>query len=224
MDLERVFEKQRRLIEQYETEYKLPEMLGTDRQRPWARIIRREFLAELLPQVLDATKGLPAEQAQAVYGSLDRLRAENRAKPWIEVIRPHQGGAIEFLLSLPAAEAAAAKKAQEEANATKSRQKKSRQAIRDIKLAGDFEDQHGLPLIVGEGLSVRQENFGRRCRYWLMKDMFADEINGIRGLLERHVRAATWINAFQSGQTIRDMIRLDRESDAQAAMLSRHAT
>jgi hypothetical protein len=224
MNLEQAFQRQQTQIEEYEREYKLPDMLGSDRQRPWARIIRKEFLSELLPQVMDATRNLSPEGAQAVYASLGRLRAENRSKHWIESCRPHQGAAVAFLLALPEAEALASKKASAAAEAIKVRQEKSRQAIRDIKIAGQFEDQHSLVVIVGEGLGVKQANYGRRCRYWMLKDMSADEISEIRGLLEQLTRAATWINAFQSGQTISDMIRRDRESDAQAEMLSKHAS
>ena len=205
MNLDQAFNNQRKEIEKYEKKFKLPDMLGSERQRPWARIIRREFLSELLGKVMDATQNLPSEQASAIYRCLDKLRAENRSKVWIEKCRPLLGDAISLLLALPAAEALASAKRQEAEEAKKTRQQKSREAIAEIKQAGIFEDKHNLPEMLGEGLGVKQANFGRRCRLRLLQGLELNQIEKIREFLEKETTAGVWIGAFLKEKTIFDL-------------------
>ena len=227
MNLDQAFNNQRKEIEKYEKKFKLPDMLGSERQRPWARIIRREFLTELLDKVMDATRNLPSEQASAIYRCLDKLRAENRSKAWIEKCRPLLGDAISLLLALPAAEVAAEQKKQEAAEAIKLRQEKSRQAIKDIKAAGEFEDQHGLPSIIGTGPGVKQENFGRRCRYWMLKELDQTQIERIREFLEKETTAGVWIGAFLKEKTMFDLMypeaKCQSEADVRTCQTSERA-
>jgi hypothetical protein len=212
VELELAFNSCKMKVEQFEREHNLPSIMGTDRQTCWARMIRQELLAEVFVQVLDATKHLKAEEASAVYGSLDKLKAENRSRPWIEKCQLHLGAALPFVLALPAAEALSESKKKEAAELREAMQKKSRDAISDIKQAGIFERDHGLPEILGR--SVKQVNFGRRCRLWLVQGLTEPQLDGMRAFLDHQTQAGFWIGAFNGGGTIFELFEanVDRQN------------
>lgn len=100
----------------YEAEYHLPRLRGTPRQVSWGRIIRHQFLSELLPQIIDAIASLSPEESAAVINTLPSIRNEATAKTWIEKFRPELGDATSLVVNLARQKAAQELQADAEAS------------------------------------------------------------------------------------------------------------
>jgi hypothetical protein len=85
-------------VVRYEEDFSLPPLKGSSRQIAWGRLIRHEFLGELLPQVMDGTAKLPKEEATGVYVLLGQIRNNPKAKDWIETYKDHRGDALTYLM------------------------------------------------------------------------------------------------------------------------------
>jgi hypothetical protein len=154
----------------YERDYRLPDLLGTPRQVSWARLIRHDFLAEVLPRIVDAAAVVSPARRVEVFGALDRLRNDLHATRWIEDGRHNMGRAVEFILVLPKHEAAIKARYEAEAKAkteqASERKRKAAEGRRLIAEAKHFENENNLPPL--EGCSASQINFGRRARYLVL--------------------------------------------------------
>src|SRR5256885_380664 len=85
----------------YENEYHLPTLLGSPRQIAWGRVIRHQFLEELLPRIVDAARGMAPEVAKELFRCVDDLRNSRSANQWIEEVRGRRGDAVAYAFSLP---------------------------------------------------------------------------------------------------------------------------
>lgn len=205
MTLEDRWAVERASVERFEVECRLPALAGTERQRVWGRMIRWEFLAEAFGSLLDATRGLGPDAAAAVYRCLDRLRAVAAAKTWIEQYRPHLGRATEFLLGLPAAEAAERERAEQAALRQREAVARSIESNRLNREAADFEAEHDLPDLIGG--SIRQVNFGRRCRYQYLRSLTPEGLAAVSPLVARQLTPGYWIGSWTTGKPLEDLVR-----------------
>src|SRR5689334_7482625 len=104
MTLEERFAQERGQVEAFEQAYRLPIMLGTEKQRVWARLIRYDFLRQILGGgIIDATRRFSAEEAQQVHAVVGRLRDDQRAGRWIDTYRHRLGQTVQYVLGIPAA-------------------------------------------------------------------------------------------------------------------------
>lgn len=83
-------------IQKWESDWKLPEIKGTIKQRKYARDCRHKFLAAILPHILNIRDELAKDLHHAFYSAINCLRAETSPGFWIEL---HQNKItpIEFL-------------------------------------------------------------------------------------------------------------------------------
>ena len=203
--LEETFEVRKGEVARFEREYRLPPMIGTVRQCLWGRMIRRDFLGEVFSGLMDATECLAPRDAKDVFEVVDRLRGDAAASRWIEAYHPQSGRALAFVLERPAAEEEARQIIEEQT-------RKSIESRRLNKEAARFEQSLGLPPIRSRSASPRQENFARRCRYLMLRDLPSEEIVRLRLQIDMRVLADDWIAAHLRGQTVHEFTRLSRDA------------
>jgi hypothetical protein len=185
-------------MEQFETDYRLPGLLGTERQRRWARTIRFDFLRQAVGEVMVATQALPPEEQQAVFTTLQRIRQERDARFWIETCRPFLGDPMACVRDLPAAEAVATRRRQEGQMGTKETMNKALESQRLNREATKFERQWDLPPL--NGTSTKQTNFGRRCRYQLLVALDGPQFESAKKVVGSRTDAGYWIGLVTTGQ------------------------
>ncbi len=66
----------------FETAYHLPPLTGTTRQVAWARNLRWEILHQLLPNVMDHTRGVA--DPTPIYQRITVMRGATAATHWID--------------------------------------------------------------------------------------------------------------------------------------------
>lgn len=187
------YEERRRSLQAFEERYGLPGLVGTERQRMFAALVRHEYLRDVFAGVMDATAALEGETATAVYRSLDRVRGERRANYGIDGVWPHLGEAVAHLLSLPAAEAA---------KRERERQRKAAEGRRIARAADEFAERNGLPRLVSPVASQVQESHGRRCRYEILTALPAADLEAVLPRLREVSDAGVWIGARREERPI----------------------
>ena len=78
--------------------------------------------------------------------------------------RHHLRGAVPYVLGLPAAEETGRRLGDQNV-------RKAHEGRRLTKEAAAFEHRHGLPPLMSPAGSTRQLNFGRRCRFQMLRDL-----------------------------------------------------
>ncbi len=179
----------------FEREYHLPLLLGTPRQVDWGRIVRRDFLSELFPQLMMVTQGKPEAEAKTIYEAMDVLRNERQAKVWIEKLRQHVGDAISCLLAMPKALEEARQQREREEAAKLEQKRKAAEGRRIAKDATAFAEKYGLPEILSPCESTPQANYGRRCRFELLSALSDADLAAILPAIRDVNDAGVWIGA-----------------------------
>lgn len=182
------------VVDEFELSMNLPLLLGSMRQVGWSRIIRFEFLKELLDAILPKLNSFPEEIRISVSNSIDAVRNERDSKVWIEEFRHHRGEAAAFVIGFEAYKEEKRLANEAKIEAAKENLKKSLASAKLTRAAGKWEKEHQLPKLVG--LSTAQENLGRRCRFLLMQET-PDAAKVMT------TDAVKWITDFQQAETKR---------------------
>ena len=81
----------------FEAEYRLPALLGTERQVAWARLIRHAMLRNIFAHLMDVTAGMAEGDRKVTYETVEELRRSRRALLWINGRSFKAGGEFEFV-------------------------------------------------------------------------------------------------------------------------------
>lgn len=82
----------------YEQEYNLPQLKGTEKQIKYARDIRQKFLLKVLPHFLNYLTNVPQPNKQAVFNEVNRIRNLTNAPHWIDLYQQFNSLALKHVL------------------------------------------------------------------------------------------------------------------------------
>lgn len=147
-------------IPEIERAMNLPDLIGTERQVAFARIIRFRFLTEIYDSIIDVMDAMDAIEYAATEKKLTVLKRTRSCFKWIEK-KKEIGSAISFFMAdIPDINDG-------ERAAAAYRRKKLMKEIVKASVAHEWEVSNGIPAICGKK-SLR--SMGARCRYYLRKD------------------------------------------------------